>query len=727
MTRCKSLLAALLVTAIVAVVPVAAQNVHFVGAGSSAQFLMTAIAANQAALDANSALYSNANTVKHWTKKSVGSLTDNRDTLNRITAEPGQVFLVWIEDGSGVVKDVWTMVQVDSTVGVRCILAQEKISGLQVPGCQVQIGGGVQVSDNLVSPNSLWPDNTGDVTVTLNALNAINTSVSGGVHVNVGLTDIRPEDALAATTRSLTALNTTTYKGLGYVGPTANIGAPINTDQSTNTNATPIKFALQGKADPFTHFTVGTYTTIPIGAAPIIFMANNNTGTAAITNLVSGITPGVHAASQTYPASQFFGGVNTCDTHDAAFGGNGDGLGTPLAVFLREPLSGTMNTTEFTTFRTFGNTNSTQETGIINPTRAPYNPLHLACPNGASSTVGYRSRGIGTGEVRDAVKNTANSISYMFFAWANSNKYTALSKYNYLTLDGVDPLFDTPTSYSVCTGGTNNGVICADNTYCTGGGTCTAGGSSNQTMPECTSATCSTALWPSGNSYPHLRDGTYKAWSLYRWIVYTGSSDAYGPEAVAQDAQNRVDSDVADFVPFVACPLGDPTCASSSPTDGLSVYRSHFTQSGITCAALGPCNGAATAGNGFNGGNSLGGFTEGGGDEGGLIEGPFGITTPAAHGYVTWAATITTGKGYKVTWKQGDHFAASWGKGPWTITINGIGHTVASCSTCTPTTTTLYVNDGNLGTLPLVQLSYSAPFSTGHIAAVAPGIVAKKQ
>src|SRR5277367_912949 len=139
MTRIKSLLAATVVAAIAAVTPAAnaAANVHFVGAGSSAQFNMAAIGADQAAINANTALYGGAETVQHWTFKNGATVGDNRDTLNRILPELGNIWLVWLVDGSGNVTDVWTDVSVDSTVGVRTFSAQENIGG-QISGGQVQ-------------------------------------------------------------------------------------------------------------------------------------------------------------------------------------------------------------------------------------------------------------------------------------------------------------------------------------------------------------------------------------------------------------------------------------------------------------------------------------------------------------------------------------------------------------------------------------------------------------
>ena len=709
MTRFKSLLAAVAGAAMMAVVPASsAQSAHFVGAGSSAQWQMAAIAADQLALNENGGTVTGTQgTICHWTFNNGGTVSDSRDSLNRITPELGNVWLVWISDSTCAagnvttsalgIPDVWIDLSVDSTVGVRVFSAQENVGGVQTSGGQILINQAATTAGQGKINSNLWPDNQADAALSATALAAVNTAVSGGLHVNVGITDIRAEDALAATTRAIAALNTTTYKGLGYVGPTANIGAPINTDQGTGTNATPIKFALQGKGDPFkTSFIVPAYTSIPIGAAPIVFISNNGGTTPIVTNLVTGISPGFHAAGQTYPASALFGGTVACDTHAKAFGGNDDGAGTALTLFLREPLSGTMNTTEFSLFRSFGNTNASQEVGVINPTRSPYNPLHLGCP-----THGLRSRAIGTGEVvgkagSDGLLNTPNSVGYIFFGFGNAAKLTGAG-FNYLTVDGVDPL--------------------------------AIPGTVQQELPNCTTATCSaTVFWPAsggnpaGFSYPHLRDGTYKAWSIYRWLIASSNigSDPFGFDAVAQGAQDFVDQDVADFVPF----------HTTTGSDGLEVYRSHFTQSGITCSTtVNPtCNGNATSANTLDGGNTLGGGPELGGDEGGLIEGPFGETTPEANGYVTWASTITTGKGYKVSWKQGAKFVPAWGEG-WTITLNGTAQTVATCGTCKPTATTLYVTSPNPLVEPVTaELSYSAPFSTTHATlAASPGVLGKKQ
>jgi hypothetical protein len=337
-----------------------------------------------------------------------------------------------------------------------------------------------------------------------------------------------------------------------------------------------------------------------------------------------------------------------------------------------------MNVAEFDLFRSSGNTKDSQEVGVTNPTRSPYNPLSLSTP-----THGLRSRVLSTSEVVGSSKSgssygllgTTNSIGYFFFGFANAAKLTG-SGFNYLTLDGVDPL--------------------------------SIPGTVNQELPNGT-VTSQSGVWAGGPSFPNLRNGTYKAWSMERYLVPTAliGVDPYGPDALAQSEQDNVDSGVTDFVPFY----------TTGGTDGLSVYRSHFTQSGVTGN-----NGAATAANEFNGGNALGGGTEAGGDMGGAIEGPFGITVPTSNGTAATSSTDTKNKGYKVTWKTGIKFpaGASWEGG--SITLNGASYTIANVAL---TTTVLYVttNPGNNTT----AVPFAADFAYTYPGATAPGVVSKKQ
>ncbi len=653
-------------------------SVHFVGAGASAQLIMSAIAADQAAINANSALYGNANTIKHWSKKYKTSsgdgayLSDNRNSS--IANQTGNVWVVWIENTSGVVTDIWAFVSVDATVGLRCVLAYET-NGL---GCQAQITSAAgTASDGLIASN-LWPDGEADAAIDLAAINAINTSIAGGQHVNVGLADNRPEDAAYATAERLictTARGTTNTCLDDEIAK--NVGGSIVSNQGTGAFAQPVGFALPGEKDPFntTKTVPTTFVTYPIGAAPIVFIANNG-GTAwsgATLNLVSGVTPDLHATGQKYPLANLFDGSTSCDTNNLALGGTGTPGGTPLTLFLREPLGGAMQTTEYTLFRTDGNSDDTQE----GTTSATYmNFTGGAAGTGTPCTGnGLRSRAVSTSEVIGSTSpaygllGTANSIGYTFTAWGNLAKFKGGANYQYLTVDGIDPIFASPTAYSVCVGGSNAGQVCGTAEPCGGGGVCTAGGNPNQTAPYCGASVCSSDLWPaytnpwtgysypSGASYPNVRYGLYKAWSAYRWITIA-NSDPYGPSELAQEAQNYADGDVADFIPFAACApgTGNSCLTTTGPTDSLAVFRSHFTDTGVKegCALS---NGSVTDANLLDGGNTLGGGTECGGDVGGLVFGPFGTTSPLVS-YVTWKSTVTKNKGYELTYKNGDKFTA---------------------------------------------------------------------
>jgi hypothetical protein len=714
MTRIKTFVA--LLTAMIfafAMPSLHAQNLHVVGASATSQFLTAAIAADQLALNEIAANVANGTwsagevATFHWTAKNSANIIDNRSSL--IQPQVGNIFIVWIAQssdptGNTGVTDIWTAESVDSTVAVRSFSAQQTGGS----GSQLQIIPAA--AGNLVSPTSLWPDGNPDVTLVgvTNVYNTIGTSSSGAgdAYINVALTDLRPEDALYATTRALTKLNTTTWAGLGYIGANASIGEPIYTAQGTGTQATPVKFALSGQEDPITKIKVPAYTTIPVGACPVIFVLNNGgTFSSSTANLVTGV-----GTKGPFPLAHLFDGSTTADTHNAAFGGAGDGAGTPLTLFLREPISGTMNVAEFTEFRSSGNTDDSQEVGVINPYDSPYNPLNLATP-----THGVRQRALSTSEVVGNNKSgsvygllgTPNSLGYIFFSFANASKLSG-SSFNYLTLDGVDPL--------------------------------SIPGTVNQELPNGT-VTSAAAVWTSGPSFPNLRNGTYKSWSFLRYLVPNSliGSDAYGPDVLAYTAQDSVNNTSADYVPFeaqnctggtapnndgIACQTNAQCTAGSGGvagtctiTDGLDVYRSHFKQSNVAGN-----NGSATTANPENGGNTLGGATEAGGDVGGAIEGPFGITVADTTGTVTTSGTNTKNKGYKVTWKTGAKFTAgtTWEGG--SITIDGASYTIADVAV---TATTLYVttDPGDNTT----AVSYSAAFPYTYPLATAPGVLNAKQ
>jgi hypothetical protein len=549
----------------------------------------------------------------HYSAKSAANLVDNRDGAV-IRNEPGNLWVVWVanQDGSSCatsvgntgVTDIWTDISVDSTVGVRTFLAQLGTGS----GAILSVNAPPPAAGNLISPQTLWAD--GDLDV---PLNSTLTAALTNVHVNTGLTDIRPEDAAYATARAYGGKNNCTGTGtcttLGYTTAISGVGAPIQSDlgcpgSCSTAIANPVNFALAG-SDPISNLPVRTFTTVPIGAAPIVFVYNNNGETGYPTNLVSGVTPGKHVTGQTYPLADLFNGTTACNESNAAFSGGTSNNSVKVAI--REPLSGTMNTTEFNLFRSDGNSGKAgSQEWLINPASqgagytagSNYNPTDLNCGGGG----GKRVRGIGTGEIVSWVNGNANTLGYIFWGFANAQsvfKGHAQANYNYFTLDGVDPiaLGTTGQQLPLCTG------------PCPATGTLNGGGSS----------------WPLDgngniNSFPNLRNGTYKAWSLYRWLVPSPDSDPLGPTALATSTQNAVDVSYADYVPFI------PTTTTAGNDPGLGVYRSHYSRCNVADAKC-PTGDTITGNNGsFSGGsfaNTLGGGTEAGGDVGGLVYGPY--------------------------------------------------------------------------------------------------------
>ena len=517
MIRVKAILAAVVVAAIMGLVPAqAATNVRFLGSGSSAMFQQFTLAAYNSVCNAGNP------GCTHWTAKNGSGVTavlhEQRTAAGTIPDEGGTLSVVY---GPSVVTsgdtDIWAYLTVDSVVGNRCFFA--------VPRCMILLSN--QAGANKVSA-TLFDDNSSDLASTLPA--NVFAALNGAATVTAAMTDIRPEDALFAQTRAVTALNATTYAGLGYgTGPATQIGTQIlGAASASNGAATPVCFHLTAKDCINTSLTEPATTTIPVGAAPITFIVNRTAG-----GVLDGTQPhNINTAS----AQRLFGG-QVCDASaiDIITTGGANGA---VHVAFREPLSGTMNTTEFTLFRLKALPNNSQELGV-NPATA--NPVAaLPCTKGG----GDRTRAIGTGNEVGFVKATTDSIGYAFFSYGNVSSIAGNANFGYLTLNGVDPI-----------------------------GTA---GTVNQELPTC-AGPC--ALAPN-TSFPNLRNGGYQAWSIYRVVTdKTGNNNTYAT-ALANAAQATINSKIPDFVPFKAQVDGDK---------GLLVFRSHFTQNGA------PHNGINTA------------------------------------------------------------------------------------------------------------------------------------
>jgi hypothetical protein len=295
--------------------PLLRGQVHYVGVGSSAMFNGFALATyNDFIIGDNLTNSVTAATpghcpvgdvcvAKHWT--GAGFCNDTRTNGAGITppSQSGDLWIVWVEDTTaGVALDSWAFLSVDSTVGVRCFLARPQTT--LVTTSMAGTAGANTIT------NTLFGDSSLDSTISAAVLAILNQPA--GINFSAAMTDIRMEDALHATLRTLgncpaagcntahgqlvantcpssdtgipssnptppTPCNNYPYAQsytLGY-GP-GNIGTEIKSDFSSNL-VTSVAFALPGFDDPFSNAQVpGTIQTFAVGESPIIMIANRH-------------------------------------------------------------------------------------------------------------------------------------------------------------------------------------------------------------------------------------------------------------------------------------------------------------------------------------------------------------------------------------------------------------------------------------------------------------------
>ena len=502
--RLNSLFVSLLAASALVIVPAAnAQvTVKVIAAGSSAQWQVDAIAA------ANAPQLGGVNS-HHYTIKgkcpstaNCGQIFDVRPGVNH--AEGGSLWVVW----NNAQTEVWAYLSVDSVVGMRAFFSN--------PRAQLQLDSGTETSGsalNLINfalfkygdTANCGPNGVQETTCDAPALPSAIYSALNNQSITAGITDIRPEDAKFAQVRINSAL-AGNLSGLGYTGtPT---GIPVESPFSSST-ATPIVFNING-ADPVTGNSIPPFTVFEVGATPITIIDNRTDAS----GLGSGVTDITQAQLQT-----LFTGT-TCNM--TVFGGSGSVAVNPI---LREPLSGTMNTHEFTNMTSpVGSTAfvNSQETNVGQPTPGTSaNPLNMTCVTGP----GVRYRGVGTGEIVGAVFNGNGStffngvdaIGYTFFSYGNVSKLAGSATYGYLTLNGVDPLIGQP-------------------------------GYVQGQLPVC-ALPCPAKP---GTTFKHLRDGTYRSWSVLRAVSDRSGVNRNNLSALVVAAQNNINKTVPDFVPFRA-------------------------------------------------------------------------------------------------------------------------------------------------------------------------------
>ena len=601
MSRSKSLFAVLALTAILGFCPqlhATSASVKVVLAGSSALWQTLALGtfgvpnsgtptqgACGAGLGATAPCF-------HYTTGSFNVVDGRVQTNNDANA-------IWIVWDSAATPHVWAFVKVDSGVGNRCYFGN--------PPCYIS---SKQAVGSWTAANSItvWgaTDDTVPPTSIQDAFTQANSGLPAGQKVTASATDIRPEDSLWSTCRSNSKLGMNAFDatdGLGYntnwTAGTCPATATVSTGTgsaiqsgypSSTSTANLIAWNITG-SDPITGKAVPAFSTYSVGAAPVTFVYSTNGGQ------LTGLTNATDAQLQ-----QAFSGTR-CDAD--VFGLTSGAID----VYLREPISGTMNTTEANVFRrpvdAAGSTEGlSQETGV-----GGHNPLtgaSVACPSTGSA--GGRFRAIGTGEEVKSVLNSKTNngqdgIGYTFFSYGNVSTIAGSSSYGYTQLDGVDPIFQVYNSTAGAgydPGQPPSGELpAAANLPAAAPPT---GCSSAFPCPE-------TLIWTGELSFPNVRSGAYRAWSLLR-VVSTGAA-LTSAEAVVKASQAYVVTSVPDYIPAIATTA---TINGTKFTDpGLQLIRSHYQQvdgSGTTDIGAAPVNT---------------GTGEKGGDMGGCI-----LATPSA-------------------------------------------------------------------------------------------------
>jgi hypothetical protein len=526
----------------------------FVGAGSSAQFNEFALAAGGPLGEGTGGICG----AHHFTAKNAAQVADVRSGVT--PADTGHLSLVW--DNNTAPTTICAYVNLDSTLGVKAFMA----SNLSVPGAFINILNST-TAGNMLDP--FWAKG-GATTQDESSIPAAVLTAIQGQPFNAAVTDIRPEDAKFATTRAIGALNAA-RTGLGY-GPGPIGSAILEASVSGTSRFNVVNFALSG-ADPISAATQNPYTTINVGAAPVVVFVNTlaptadglfHFGDASVTNIGRFTLAGYLNGSITRTTAL----AQTADATSAA--------AAPVHVFLREPLSGTYNVMEFNVpaSKEIG---SSQEVGV-NPkvivadlNGNTGNPMNITVgvnsilvnPLGTVNSTGKmlgllgasRQRAIGTGDMVKVVAKVTgctfteaggvitpsgtcvggDKLGYAFWGYGNFSAGNNDAAYTtkYLTVDGVDPINETYT----------NGAfpICDATNFTSLGGHCPA-------VP-----------------FTNVINGSYPIWTMYR-VVTKSPAPALVSAVVTQAQDNSVVGVVRDFV----------------PTAGLKVFRSHYNQAGVT-------------------------------------------------------------------------------------------------------------------------------------------------
>ncbi len=632
----------------------AGATLQFVGVGSSAQQNTLAYAASDA-LGVGFHLFSV--TGKDTNSNNTTLVHDSRPGVNR--DDSATTWIMW--DG-GTTCNVYAYFTEDSAVGVKDFLAYSKITvGGKAYSVQAAYGvlnadvedsnfsgtecntagftcatgkvGGLPDTDTQV-PGSVFLALAGSGSIPANqppnapkphcGVNPNKTPSGVYCYFNAAGTDIRPEDALYATTRALTNKNAA-LTGLGYNNATCGgdslnpgkIGCGIFDSFGQGKTFNVLSFKLSG-TDPIGTGTIPAWTAFNVGAAPQLVIVNHGDTTAGQGFGDTGVSPYTFHDINRQVLAEVFQGRLHCTTDLLT---TGTGVGKPIQAVVREPLSGTYNTFEFTGVRVLygsgnpftsaptttaakSNADSSQEegndptighglsgcpaNGSTVPTASCGDPLYqlTGSNNTGGCGQGVKLRSIGSGEEVAATVNTyggiTDGIGYTFWSFGNlsplatgcgsstnQNTYNGACNFigHYLTVDGIDPLYATP-------GGANDSPANPAGAY---------------NPPQCNFKGLPCLALP----FTHVKDGTYPLWSVLRIMSFAnvGSGNAatlLTPPAVinmiAFDQQEVANSSrrTGDFVPFLTNLANSGTLAAPSWTGDLNlfVFRSHYKAAG---------------------------------------------------------------------------------------------------------------------------------------------------
>jgi hypothetical protein len=426
-----------------------AQTIQFLASGSSAIY-------NELGQGAQSSSLTNTPCI--WTHGSDSTnvfYTDSRPSPS--VNENGAFWVVWNANGGSCASptvnaslNIYADMNLDSVLGQRCYF---ETSSAGVSGCVLTLTatevGVAGINALCVPPSGMTGCPAGSMYGPDTALPAAIQSALNGQHATAAATDIRPEDGKFASLRMFTACGSPIQRqpfdqvlrqtfGLGYQTGTTGVGVAVQSFYSTKTFHV-LDFNIAGN-DPITGKAVPAYTVLTVGAQPIIVVVSPSPTGGTGLSAASDIT--------TSTLQLFYDGVSGRSTDLI-----GPTTTNAVTTLVREPLSGTYNTFEFS-----GPNSNQYHAGqdLFNCTGNTFaqNPMHLGGNNGTISS--FRNRVIGTGEMVSTLQGAStDTLGYFFWGGQNAVGFTGTNG-KYLTVNGVDPIQNAYTDGAIPTAALGN-------------------------------------------------------------------------------------------------------------------------------------------------------------------------------------------------------------------------------------------------------------------------------